>query len=311
MAAPVRRGCWSESLRANTFPSGINRELATDYHGFVFELGVFAALEAAARRDAGQRATLAAAVRDGRRAWPRWSTRGCGRPGKATPTRAAWCCSTPPSTTGGRRCCRSAARLFGRLDWWPAVTAGRGQRARRRPRCPVGLREVAGRPAARPSRFADAGITILRTASAARLSPEIWCRCDGGPHGFLSIAAHAHADALSVEVRYDGVDILADPGTYCYHGEPEWRSYFRSTIGHNTVEIGGRDQSQQSGPFMWARQARTQADRSPSDTADGAGPRSTTATSPRCARRPRTAVPCGWTGGPRHRDHRRDRRRRA
>ena len=39
------------------------------------------------------------------------------------------------------------------------------------------------------------------------------------------------------------MDILADPGTYCYHGEPEWRSYFRSTIGHNTVEIGGRDQS--------------------------------------------------------------------
>jgi hypothetical protein len=62
---------------------------------------------------------------------------------------------------------------------------------------------------------------------------------------------------LSVEVRCDGVDILADPGTYCYHGEPEWRSYFRSTIAHNTVEIGGRDQSQQSGPFMWARQART------------------------------------------------------
>ena len=53
------------------------------------------------------------------------------------------------------------------------------------------------------------------------------------------------------------MDILADPGTYSYHGEPEWRSYFRSTIGHNTVEIGGRDQSQQSGPFMWARQART------------------------------------------------------
>jgi hypothetical protein len=87
--------------------------------------------------------------------------------------------------------------------------------------------------------------------------PEIWCRCDGGPHGFLSIAAHAHADALSVEVRCDGVDILADPGTYCYHGEPQWRSYFRSTIGHNTVEVAGRDQSQQSGPFMWARQART------------------------------------------------------
>jgi hypothetical protein len=73
----------------------------------------------------------------------------------------------------------------------------------------------------------------------------------------LSIAAHAHADALSVEVRHDGVDILADPGTYCYHGEPQWRAYFRSTIGHNTAEIGGVSQSVDGGPFMWLRQART------------------------------------------------------
>ena len=64
--------------------------------------------------------------------------------------------------------------------------------------------------------------------------------CDAGPHGFLSIAAHAHSDALSLEVRVGGVDILADPGTYCYHGEEEWRDYFRSTIAHNTVEVARR-----------------------------------------------------------------------
>jgi uncharacterized heparinase superfamily protein len=85
----------------------------------------------------------------------------------------------------------------------------------------------------------------------------MWCRCDGGPHGYLSIAGHAHADALSVEVRYGGVDVLADPGTYCYHGEPEWRRYFRSTLGHNTVELAGQDQSLSGGPFLWLRHART------------------------------------------------------
>ena len=95
-------------------------------------------------------------------------------------------------------------------------------------------------------------MTLLRTNG----ENEIWCRCDGGPHGYLSIAAHAHADALSVEVRYAGVDILADPGTYCYHGERSWRSYFRSTIAHNTAELGGRSQSSESGPFMWVRHAR-------------------------------------------------------
>ena len=112
-------------------------------------------------------------------------------------------------------------------------------------------RHVEGRPGQRPSRFADAGVTLLRTSG----ENEIWCRCDGGPHGYLSIAAHAHADALSVEVRYAGIDILADPGTYCYHGERAWRSYFRSTIAHNTAELGGRNQSSERGPFMWARHA--------------------------------------------------------
>ena len=51
-------------------------------------------------------------------------------------------------------------------------------------------------------------------------SPRSGAGVTAGPHGFLSIAAHAHADALSVEVRHGGVEILVDPGTYCYHGEP-------------------------------------------------------------------------------------------
>jgi uncharacterized heparinase superfamily protein len=96
---------------------------------------------------------------------------------------------------------------------------------------------------------------ILR--SRRQDGPEIWCRCEGGPHGFLSIAAHAHADALSLEVRHDGVDVLTDPGTYCYHGEPEWREWFRSTAAHNTVEIGGVSQSESGGPFLWTTQAQT------------------------------------------------------
>lgn len=102
-------------------------------------------------------------------------------------------------------------------------------------------------------------MALLRTDPAAN-EPEIWVRCDGGPHGFGSMAAHAHADALSVEVRAGGVDVLADPGTYCYHGERAWRSYFRSTAGHNTVEVDGRDQSTQGGPFLWSRSARSTVD---------------------------------------------------
>jgi hypothetical protein len=117
----------------------------------------------------------------------------------------------------------------------------------------VPTRAVVDRPSVTPQAFADAGIHILRTPKGE--GPEIWCRCDGGPHGFLSIAAHGHADALSVEVRHDGVELLVDPGTYCYHGQPEWRSYFRSTRAHNTVEVDGEDQVHEAGPFMWTGHA--------------------------------------------------------
>ena len=127
------------------------------------------------------------------------------------------------------------ATLVGALPWWPMTPASVGSVAMaslvpHRPR-------TLGRPEEAPRLFADAGICLLRTPPED--GPEIWCRCDGGPHGFLSIAAHAHADALSVEVRHGGVDVLVDPGTYCYHGEPEWRSYFRSTLAHNTIEVDG------------------------------------------------------------------------
>jgi hypothetical protein len=237
-------------LARNTFPSGIGRELASDYQCFITELGLLAAIEAE-RSDRPLSASTwqrlcamtdsAAALVDERLRPPR---QGDDDEGRALLLDAPECGRWPLLLSLGEV-------IFGRLGWWPPteptvsgfiVGAMIGTR-----------RGGAGRPAQRPSRFADAGMTVLRTT--AEQAPEIWCRLDGGPHGFLSIAAHAHADALSVEIRYGGVDILADPGTYCYHGEPEWRSYFRSTIAHNTVELDGRNQSRDGGPFLWLSHA--------------------------------------------------------
>ena len=236
-------------LIRNTFPSGIGRELASDYQCFVAELGLLAAVEsevsghplnAVTWERLCAMADSAAALVDARLRPPR---QGDSDEGRAllldAPTPNRW-----PSLLA------LADVLVGRLDWWPRPPADARSSI-------VGAlagtkHQIGGRPARRPSRFPDAGTTLLRTNG----ENEIWCRCDGGPHGFLSIAAHAHADALSVEVRYAGVDILADPGTYCYHGERAWRSYFRSTIAHNTAELGGRSQSSEGGPFMWVRHAR-------------------------------------------------------
>jgi len=81
-------------------------------------------------------------------------------------------------------------------------------------------RQIGGRPGHRPSRFPGAGITLLRTSGRN----EIWCRCDCGSHKTVGFAADAHAEALSVEVRYAGVDILVGPGICCYRGERACRS---------------------------------------------------------------------------------------
>jgi Heparinase II/III-like protein/Heparinase II/III N-terminus len=239
-----------DELKSNTFPSGVDREMAFDYHGFVTELAVVAAAEASwAGRPLSpdlwtrlyRMFDVVASTVDVKLRAPRY---GDGDNGTALVLDA-------PAAERWSGLLAIGEGLFDSPGWWPKVEPTVASTV---------LASMAGRrPAAGPDRrtshYADAGLTVLRSSPSD--GGEIWCRCDAGPHGFLSIAAHAHADALAVEVRYDGVDVLADPGTYCYHGEPHWRSYFRSTLAHNTMEVGGQDQSTSGGPFLWTRQARS------------------------------------------------------
>jgi hypothetical protein len=85
---------------------------------------------------------------------------------------------------------------------------------------------------------------------------EIRMAVDAGPLGYLSIAAHGHADALALVLSVGGEEILIDPGTYAYHTRKQWRDYFRGTAAHNTVRVDGLDQSVSGGNFMWLRHAR-------------------------------------------------------
>jgi Heparinase II/III-like protein/Heparinase II/III N-terminus len=80
---------------------------------------------------------------------------------------------------------------------------------------------------------------------------EIYCHFDAAPLGYLSIAAHGHADALSVILHVDGYPFLVDPGTYAYHTHSDWRKYFVSTLAHNTLTINNEDQARLSGPTLW------------------------------------------------------------
>lgn len=84
---------------------------------------------------------------------------------------------------------------------------------------------------------------------------EIKGLVDCGPIGYPSIAAHGHADSLSICLSIGGEPCLIDPGTYSYWADLQWRDYFRGTSAHNTLRIDGLDQSVSGGRFMWTKKA--------------------------------------------------------
>ncbi|WP_082943695.1 alginate lyase family protein [Mycobacterium sp. 1274761.0] len=96
----------------------------------------------------------------------------------------------------------------------------------------------------------DGGLVVLRSGRR-RITMDV------GPLGYLSIAAHGHADALAVTLSADGRDLIVDPGTASYYGHPEWRTVHRGTHAHPTVCVDGVDQSVIGGPFFWSRHAKT------------------------------------------------------
>jgi len=106
--------------------------------------------------------------------------------------------------------------------------------------------------------FPDGGYYIL--GSDFETPREVRVVADAGPLGYLSIAAHGHADALSFTLSAGGQLILVDPGTYAYHTAAEWRNYFRGTSAHNTVRVDGHDQSVAGGHFMWTNHAKARCE---------------------------------------------------
>ncbi|MBS0388811.1 MAG: alginate lyase family protein [Proteobacteria bacterium] len=111
-------------------------------------------------------------------------------------------------------------------------------------------------PDTQPARrtFPDGGYYVL--GDRLDSMDELRIVADAGPLGYLSLAAHGHADALSFTLSKSGHELLVDSGTYAYHTQREWREYFRGTAAHNTLRVDGVDQSVQTGSFLWGRRAR-------------------------------------------------------
>ena len=61
-----------------------------------------------------------------------------------------------------------------------------------------------------------------------------------------------HADALHVDLWYEGINIIRDAGTYSYNSEEKWMNYFSGTQAHSTVEFDGCDQMERVSRFLFA-----------------------------------------------------------
>jgi uncharacterized heparinase superfamily protein len=101
--------------------------------------------------------------------------------------------------------------------------------------------------------FDRGGYTVFRHEIAGRATMLVF---DHGPLGYLSIAAHGHADALSVWLHIDGQPVLVDSGTFLYHSGGTVRDYFRGTRAHNTLTLDDCDQSRVAGAFNWTNKAK-------------------------------------------------------
>jgi len=100
--------------------------------------------------------------------------------------------------------------------------------------------------------FDTGGYTVHRQTIAGR---QTMLTLDHGQLGYLSLAAHGHADALSIWIHIDDQPVLIDAGTYLYHSGGTARNYFRGTSAHNTLTLDDQDQSRISGPFNWSNKA--------------------------------------------------------
>ena len=191
----------------------------------------------------------------------------------------------------------TGAALFGPAPWWPAVPR------KRRPDTAVDRGSPAGRSRPGPGRrvgrrcsrtpawqfcatptagqtSCGAGPTTARTGT---------CRSPPTPTPTPSPSRSGWAGSTCSPTR-------APTATAA---EPAWRAWFRSTLAHNTLEVGGVDQSVAAGPHLWTRQARARARAArPGWTAarwpSGGPPTTATGAS---AHRPSTAAASGWTGG--------------
>ena len=142
----------------------------------------------------------------------------------------------------GRRLSRADPGLDEGTAWLCGALAGDGEHELRRPGSAV---------------FPEGGYAVLRRRPAGG---EVRAILKAGPFGLGPLNAHGHADLLSLYLSVAGEEAIVDPGTFTYYGDPRWREHGQSTAAHSTLRVGGRDQAEPFGSFIWRMPPRAHLD---------------------------------------------------
>jgi hypothetical protein len=97
-------------------------------------------------------------------------------------------------------------------------------------------------PPARSANYTDAGCAIL---TRGRGREATWLCLDYGPHG----GGHGHPDKLGFVLYARGHELAVDPGTARY-GTPLQKSWFRTTVAHNTLVVDQQTQKPTAGQCL-------------------------------------------------------------
>jgi len=130
------------------------------------------------------------------------------------------------------------------------------------PKCPLYLREYLFQAPKAAEKtvldgavvrvFADGGYTVVKDRVADHHYQLVF---DHGPLGYLSLAAHGHADALSIWLNVDDSPVFIDAGTWLYHSGRQGRRELRRSFVHNTLSLPAQSQSEPSSAFSWTNKA--------------------------------------------------------
>lgn len=229
-------------------PDGTGVEQAFSYHVFVVDLLLVVTASLDAVGYAVPHPIVAALERSGDALWAQLG------PGEPTPTygdtddgraivvdgnelRDARGAAAAIAARFGHAAAASAAGELDVTAWWLFGDRGADAFARVEPS-----------PGPGSIVLPDGGLAILRSGGLRAV-------VDHGPHGHLSIAAHAHADALRLDVSLGDEELVVDPGVGSYFAQPALRDAFRGTGFHATVVVDGVNSSEAGGPFLWTSQA--------------------------------------------------------